>query len=101
MLIDPLTDADCTCLRTLAITAHRPCCATCTDYLTKVVQTLYLVYIPPMRRIVLRLPTCAFYQVSSNLDSIALTILVIVNTSLVITFLVLTSYLVYLVRHIF
>ena len=34
-----------------------------------------------MRRVVLRLPTCAFYQVSSNLDSIALTILVIVNTS--------------------
>src|SRR5712671_2423787 len=47
MLIDLLTDADCTCLRTLAITAHRPCCATCTDHLTKVVQTLYLVYIPP------------------------------------------------------
>src|SRR5712671_5308509 len=47
MLIDPLTDADCTCLWTLAITAHRPCCATCTDHLTKVVQTLYLVYIPP------------------------------------------------------
>src|SRR5712672_4840439 len=46
MLIDLLTDADCTCLRTLAITAHRPCCATCTDHLTKVVQTLYLVYIP-------------------------------------------------------
>ena len=54
-----------------------------------------------MRRVVLRLPTCAFYQVSSNLDSIALTILVIVNTSLVIVFLVLTSYLVYLVRGIF
>src|SRR5712671_309973 len=47
MLIDPLTDADCTCLRTLAISAHRPCCAACTDHLTKVVQTLYLVYIPP------------------------------------------------------
>src|SRR5712671_200339 len=47
MLIDLLTDADCTCLRTLAITAHRPCCATRTDHLTKVVQTLYLVYIPP------------------------------------------------------
>src|SRR5712672_2338655 len=47
MLIDPLTDADCTCLRTLAITTHRPCCATRTDHLTKVVQTLYLVYIPP------------------------------------------------------
>src|SRR5712672_955835 len=65
MLIDPLTDADCTCLRTLAITVHRPCCATHTDHLTKVVQTLYLVYIyPPMRRVVLRLPTCAFYQAS-------------------------------------
>src|SRR5712675_159421 len=38
-----------------------------TDHLTKVVQTLYLVYIyPPMRRVVLRLPTCAFYQVSSQ-----------------------------------
>src|SRR5712672_1761263 len=62
-----LTDADCTCLRTLAITAHRPCCATRTDHLTKVVQTLYLVYIyPPMRWVVLRLPTCAFYQVSSQ-----------------------------------
>ena len=36
------------------------------DHLTKVVQTLYLVYIPPMRRIVLRLPTCAFYQASSQ-----------------------------------
>src|SRR5712675_2574262 len=47
MLIDPLTDADCMCLRTLAITVHRPCCATRTDHLTKVVQTLYLVYIPP------------------------------------------------------
>src|SRR5712672_586510 len=67
MLIDPLTDADCTCLRTLAITVHRPCCATHTDHLTKVVQTLYLVYIyPPMRRVVLRLPTCAFYQASSQ-----------------------------------
>src|SRR5712671_1975815 len=64
MLIDLLTDADCTCLRTLAITAHRPCCATHTDHLTKVVQTLYLVYIPPMRQVVLRLPTCAFYQAS-------------------------------------
>src|SRR5712672_1241173 len=67
MLIDPLTDADCMCLRTLAITAHRPCCATRTDHLTKVVQTLYLVYIyPPMRWVVLRLPTCAFYQASSQ-----------------------------------
>src|SRR5712672_3780953 len=67
MLIDPLTDADCTCLRTLAITAHRPCCATRTDHLTKVVQTLYLVYIyPPMRWVVLRLPTCTFYQASSQ-----------------------------------
>src|SRR5712672_1756239 len=68
MLIDLLTDADCTCLRTLAITAHRPCCATCTDHLTKVVQTLYLVYsiYPPMRQVVLRLPTCAFYQASSQ-----------------------------------
>src|SRR5712672_1775894 len=47
MLIDLLTDADCTCLWTLAITAHGPCCATHTDHLTKVVQTLYLVYIPP------------------------------------------------------
>src|SRR5712675_654556 len=47
MLIVPLTDADCTCLRTLAITAHGPCCTTRTDHLTKVVQTLYLVYIPP------------------------------------------------------
>src|SRR5712672_4388434 len=47
MLIDLLTDADCTCLQTLAITAHRPCCTTRTDHLTKVVQTLYLVYIPP------------------------------------------------------
>src|SRR5712672_1410534 len=39
-----------------------------TDHLTKVVQTLYLVYIqyPPMRRVVLRLPTCAFYQASSQ-----------------------------------
>src|SRR5712672_2574378 len=64
MLIDPLTDADCMCLQTLAITAHRPCCVTRTDHLTKVVQTLYLVYIPPMRWVVLRLPTCAFYQVS-------------------------------------
>src|SRR5712672_585498 len=66
MLIDLLTDADCTCLRTLAITAHRPCCATCTDHLTKVVQTLYLVYsiYPRMRWVVLRLPTCAFYQAS-------------------------------------
>src|SRR5712671_6343950 len=36
------------------------------DHLTKVVQTLYLVYIPPMRRVVLRLPTCAFYQASSQ-----------------------------------
>src|SRR5712671_199788 len=47
MLIDLLTDADCTCLWTLAITAHRPCCAARMDHLTKVVQTLYLVYIPP------------------------------------------------------
>src|SRR5712672_3203922 len=47
MLVDPLTDADCTCLWTLAITVHRPCCAARTDHLTKVVQTLYLVYIPP------------------------------------------------------
>src|SRR5712672_4856116 len=47
MLIDQLTDANCTCLRTLAITAHGPCCTTRTDHLTKVVQTLYLVYIPP------------------------------------------------------
>src|SRR5712671_76306 len=47
MLIDPLTDADCMCLRTLAITAHRPCWAAHMDHLTTVVQTLYLVYIPP------------------------------------------------------
>src|SRR5712675_2338229 len=47
MLIDPLTDADCTYLRTLAITAHRPYCTARTDHLTKVVQTLYSYINPP------------------------------------------------------
>ena len=58
-----------------------------------------------MRRVVLRLPTCAFppksssYKrsllVFSNLDSIALLALVAINTSLVAIALVLISYLVY------
>jgi len=52
-----------------------------------------------MRRVVLRLPTCAFYQVSaSNLDLLALIILVVINTSLVVVVLVLVSYLVHFLR---
>src|SRR5712672_2259558 len=47
MLIDPLTDADCTYLRTLAITVHKPYCTAHTDHLTKVVQTLYSYINPP------------------------------------------------------
>src|SRR5712672_202919 len=100
MLIDPLTDADCTCLRTLAITAHRPYCTTHTDHLTKVVQTLYLVYIPPNET---GSPQTAHLCILSsqcpNLDPIALTILVIVNTSLVVIALILVSYLIHLLHH--
>src|SRR5712672_2495899 len=97
MLIDPLTDADCTCLRTLAITAYRPCCAARMDHLTKVVQTLYLVYIPPNE---MGSPQtahlCILPSQCLNLDPIALTILIIVNTSLVVVALILVSYLVHL-----
>src|SRR5712672_490805 len=99
MLIDPLTDVDCTCLRTLAIIAHGPCCAARTDHLTKVVQTLYLVYIPlnetgsPQTA-----HLCILPSQYPNLDPIALTILVIVNTSLVVIALILVSYLVHLLR---
>src|SRR5712672_345634 len=99
MLIDLLTDADCTCLRTLAITAHRPCCATRTDHLTKVVQTLYLVYIPPNE---MGSPQtahlCILPSQYSNLDPIALTILIIINISLVVVALVLVSYIVHLLH---
>src|SRR5882762_7826102 len=99
MLIDPLTDADCTCLRTLAITAHRPCCATHTDHLTKLVQTLYLVYIPPNE---MGSPQtahlCILPSQCPNLDPLALIILVVINTSLVVVTLVLVSYLIHLLR---
>src|SRR5712671_2578653 len=100
MLIDPLTDADCTCLWTLAITAHRPCCTTRMDHLTEVVQTLYLVYIPSNE---MGSPQtahlCILPSQCPNLDPIALTILVIVNTSLVVVAFVLVSYLVHLLCH--
>src|SRR5882762_8617371 len=100
MLIDPLTDADCTFLWTLAITVHRPCCATCTDHLTKVVQTLYLVYIPPNET---GSPQTAHLCIlpkgsHSNLDPLALIILATVDTSLVVVTLVLLSYLVHFLR---
>src|SRR5712672_1897568 len=99
MLIDPLTDADCTCLQTLAITVHRPCCATRTDYLTKVVQTLYLVYIPPNETGSPQTAhLCILPSQYPNLDPITLTILVIINTSLVVVALILISYLVHLLR---
>jgi hypothetical protein len=52
-----------------------------------------------MRRVVLRLPTCAFYQVSAQTwIPIALIILVVVNTSLVVATLVLISYLIHFLR---
>src|SRR5712671_392624 len=99
MLIDLLTDADCTCLWTLAITAHRPCCTTHTDHLTKVVQTLYLVYIPPNETGSPQTAhLCILPSQLPNLDPVALTILVIVNTSLVVVSLVLASYLVHLLH---
>src|SRR5712671_3779244 len=100
MLIDPLTDADCMCLRTLAITAHRPCCAACMDHLTKVVQTLYLVYIPPNETGSPQTAhLCILPSQCPNLDPITLTILVIINTSLVVVALILISYLVHLLCH--
>src|SRR5712672_2348587 len=99
MLIDPLTDADCMWLRTLAITAHGPCCAARMDHLTKVVQTLYLVYIPPNETGSPQTAhSCILPSQYPNLDPIALAILVIVNTSLVVVALVLVSYLVHLLR---
>src|SRR5712672_4034437 len=100
MLIDPLTDADCTCLRTLAITAHGLCCAARMDHLTKVVQTLYLVYIPPNETGSSQTAhLCILPSQRPNLDPIALTILVIVNTSLVVVALVLVFYLIHLLHH--
>ena len=59
-----------------------------------------------MRRVVLRLPTCAFppksssYKISPsvNLDSIALLALVAINTSSLAIALILISYLVYTLR---
>ena len=61
-----------------------------------------------MRRVVLRLPTCAFPPKSSSykrslldfskLDSIALLALIAINTSLIAIALVLISYLVYTLR---
>src|SRR5712672_3575030 len=100
MLIDPLTDADCTCLQTLAITVHRPCCAACTDHLTKVVQTLYLVYIPPNETGSPQTThLCILPSQCPNLDPIALIILAVINTSLVVVSLILVSYLVHLLCH--
>src|SRR5712675_3370881 len=70
-----------------------------TDHLTKVVQTLYLVYIPPNET---GSPQTAHLCIPPsqlpNLDPVALTILVIVNTSLVVVSLVLASYLVHLLH---
>jgi hypothetical protein len=70
-----------------------------TDHLTKVVQTLYLVYIPPNE---MGSPQtahlCILPSQCPNLDPIALIILVIINTSLVVITLVLISYLVHLLR---
>ena len=52
-----------------------------------------------MRRVVLRLPTCAFYQISvQNLDPLTLIILVVIDIALVVAILVLVSYLVHFLR---
>src|SRR5882762_9366880 len=68
-----------------------------TDHLTKVVQTLYLVYIPSNE---MGSPQtahlCILPSQCSNLDLLTLIILVVINTSLVVITLVLISYLIHL-----
>ena len=70
-----------------------------TDHLTKVVQTLYLVYIPPNETGSPQTAhLCILPSWCSNLDPLALIILVVINTSLVVVTLVLISYLVHFLR---
>src|SRR5712672_669717 len=45
------------CTQTMLRSSHRPFDQSSTN-------TVFSIYTPPMRRVVLRLPTCAFYQVS-------------------------------------
>src|SRR5882762_9993636 len=70
-----------------------------TDHLTKVVQTLYLVYIPPNETGSPQTAhLCILPSQCPNLDPITLIILVVINPSLVVVTLILISYLIHLLR---
>ena len=70
-----------------------------TDHLTKVVQTLYLVYIPPNETGSPQTAhLCILPNLCPNLDPLALIVLVVIDIALVIVSLILISYLVHFLR---